>query len=406
MGVHRDQPARDSLAKDPLEVYPSEKDHPKGAGGSRWKELARRFVTQATITKDAHDRLTIFVVRALFFFAAAGLGLFGVSVLAEVTGRVFVPRDGVLVACGTALLLICIERIFSRSPIRTLSAITFGLIIGLTLSLLFTNIVSLIVQTLMDATFFVNHGSTLLDFLQIVTTTVFCYFAVTTLLRTKDDFKFIIPYVEFRKEVRTHAPLIFDTSSFVDGRIESLLTTGVFDQRLVVPKFVLNELQTVADSADRSLRQRGRRGMDILDEIEQSHHVEVFDREIPKGGDVDLALIRLASELGGKILSTDYNLQKNARLQGVAFLNINDLATALKPSFVPGEFMEVRLLRDGDDEGQAVGFLNDGTMVVVENARERMGQQVAIEVTSSLQTNAGKMVFGKLRRPAKAASRS
>ena len=114
----------------------------------------------------------------------------------------------------------------------------------------------------------------------------------------------------------------------------------------------------------------------------------------------------LAAELGGKILSTDYNLQKNAKLQGVAFLNINDLATALKPSFVPGEFMDVQLLRDGDDEGQAVGFLNDGTMVVVENARERIGQQVPVEVTSALQTNAGKMVFGKLRRQRKAASPS
>ena len=146
--------------------------------------------------------------------------------------------------------------------------------------------------------------------------------------------------------------------------------------------------------------------MDILNEIGDTHSVEVFDREIPKGGDVDLALIGLAAELGGKILSTDYNLQKNARLQGVAFLNINDLATALKPSFVPGEFMDVQLLRDGDDEGQAVGFLNDGTMVVVENARERIGQQVPIEVTSALQTNAGKMVFGKLRRQRKAASPS
>ena len=146
--------------------------------------------------------------------------------------------------------------------------------------------------------------------------------------------------------------------------------------------------------------------MDILNEIGDTHSVEVFDREIPKGGDVDLALIALAAELGGKILSTDYNLQKNAKLQGVAFLNINDLATALKPSFVPGEFMDVQLLRDGDDEGQAVGFLNDGTMVVVENARERIGQQVPVEVTSALQTNAGKMVFGKLRRQRKAASPS
>jgi uncharacterized protein YacL len=395
-GGHREAPGRD----------PAEADSPRSAGHSRWKESVRRFFSQAGITKDANDRLTLFVVRSLFFFAAAGLGLFGSDVVTEVTQHSHDRRLGVLIACGIAILLILVERVFSRSPIRTLSAITLGLIMGLTLSILFTNVVSLIVEALMDSSFFGNYGGIVLDFLQIVTTTVFCYLAVTTLLRTKDDFKFIIPYVEFRKEVRTHAPLIFDTSTFVDGRIETLLTTGVFGQRLIVPKFVLNELQTIADSSDRSLRQRGRRGMDILDEIEEKHHLEVFDREVPKGGDVDLALISLASELGGKILSTDYNLQKNAKLQGVAFLNINDLATSLKPSFLPGEFMEVRLLREGDDEGQAVGFLNDGTMVVVENARERIGQQVAIEVTSSLQTNAGKMVFGKLRRKAKAASQS
>ena len=375
-------------------------------GGRRWQGSLRKFFTQAKITKEPHDRLTLLVVRTLFLLAAAGLGLFGTDVLSEVTQQDLNRRNGVLIACGTALFLILIERIFSRSPIRTFSAITFGLILGLTFSLLFTNIVSLIVESLMDPSLFGNHGAALLDFLRILTTTIFCYFAVSTLLRTKDDFKFIVPYVEFRKQVRTHAPLIFDTSSFVDGRIESLLPTGVFDQRLVVPKFVLNELQTIADSSDRSLRQRGRRGMDILNEIGDTHSVEVFDREIPKGGDVDLALIALAAELGGKILSTDYNLQKNAKLQGVAFLNINDLATALKPSFVPGEFMDVQLLRDGDDEGQAVGFLNDGTMVVVENARERIGQQVPVEVTSALQTNAGKMVFGKLRRQRKAASPS
>jgi uncharacterized protein YacL len=118
---------------------------------------------------------------------------------------------------------------------------------------------------------------------------------------------------------------------------------------------------------------------------------------------VDDALLGLAAEFGGKLVTTDYNLQKNARLQGIAVLNVNDLATALKPEFVPGETMNVRLLREGDDKGQAVGFLKDGTMVVVENARQRIGQEVAIEVTSSIQTSAGKMLFGKLRRNARGA---
>jgi uncharacterized protein YacL len=143
--------------------------------------------------------------------------------------------------------------------------------------------------------------------------------------------------------------------------------------------------------------------MDVLHEIERAHHVEIVDQDLKSGEDVDGALISLAAVLGGKIVTTDFNLQKNARLQGIPLLNINDLATALKPQFVPGECLTVRILREGDDAGQGVGFLRDGTMVVVENARSRIGQEVAVEVTSSLQTSAGKMVFGKLRRPAKAA---
>src|SRR5262249_15918289 len=159
------------------------------------------------------------------------------------------------------------------------------------------------------------------------------------------------------KEVKAHMPLILDTSCFVDGRIQSLLATGVFDQRLVVPKFVLNELQLIADSADRSLRERGRRGMDILHQIERMYQVEITDHTLQDGEDVDNALIKLAPNLGGKIVTTDYNLQNNARLHGISVLNVNDLATALKPAFVPGESMTVRLLREGDDKGQAVGFL-------------------------------------------------
>src|SRR5262249_31012946 len=159
--------------------------------------------------------------------------------------------------------LIILDVFFSKGPIRTLAAITFGLIMGLVLSLVFQFVVEFIVVAVTSAEVRSSSGyPALLSFLRVLTTTIFCFFGVTILLQTKDDFKFIIPYVEFRKEVKAHMPLILDTSCFVDGRIQSLLATGVFDQRLVVPKFVLNELQLIADSADRSLRERGRRGMD------------------------------------------------------------------------------------------------------------------------------------------------
>jgi uncharacterized protein YacL len=360
----------------------------------------RRLIRRGPLRKDAHDRLAIFAVRAIFFFVAAGLGVYGVQVLSEVTSRSDLdPILGMIIACGTALVLIVLEMLFTKAPIRTVAAITFGLIIGLVLSLVFQSLLEFIVMTAVRDVRVSPKLESLLSFLRLVTTALFSYYGVTFLLQTKDDFKFIIPYVEFRREVKGHVPLVFDTSSFVDGRIEAILGTALFDQRLIVPRFVVGELQTIADSSDRSLRERGRRGLDILNRIERSHHVEILDEERRAGEEVDKALISLAGAIGGKIVTTDYNLQKSAKLQGVPVLNINDLATALKPAFVPGENMRVKLLREGDDRGQAVGFLRDGTMVVVENARNRIGDEVSIEVTSSLQTNAGKMVFGKLRKP-------
>ncbi len=366
----------------------------------------RRLVHLGPLTRHAHDRLSIFAVRGIFVLAAAGLGLAGGRVLSEITGREELddPFVSILVACGMAFCIIGVEMLFSRSPIRTLSAITFGLLIGLSLSLVFQYVVEFIVTSVMSWDFRVNHPreqEKLISFLKILSTTIFCYYGVTNLIRTQDDFKFIIPYVEFRKGLKGQAPLVLDTSVFVDGRILGILATGIFDQRMIAPKFVLAELQTIADSADRSLRERGRRGLDILHEIERSYHVELLDHPVSAGQAVDDALVSVAALLDGKLVTTDFNLEKIARLQGIGVININDLATALKPVVVPGEWMTVRLLREGDDKGQAVGFLRDGTMVVVEGARAKIGQEVQIEVTSALQTSAGKMVFGKLRRSPK-----
>ncbi|MGQ9590609.1 MAG: PIN/TRAM domain-containing protein [Planctomycetota bacterium] len=364
---------------------------------------ASRRLRRPGLTKPIQDRLTLLVVRFVFFLTAGGLGLYGVQVFAAVTMRTDLdPGLGVLAGCLTALVLIALEVFFARSPIRTLSAITFGLIIGLVLSIFFRFVVDFVAEAVAPASLRGRSNfPLLLSYLQIVTTAIFCYFGVTILLQTKDDFKFIIPYVEFRKEPRSQTPLVLDTSSFVDGRILALLETGVFEDRLVVPAFVLKELQTVADSADKSLRERGRRGLDILHEIERSRSIEFVEHSLRKGETVDDGLLAVAADYGGRVLTTDYNLQKAAKLRGIPLINVNDLAAALKPAFVPGEILSVRLLREGDEKGQGVGFLADGTMVVVENARQRIGQAVTVEVTSSLQTSAGKMVFGKLARPAK-----
>jgi uncharacterized protein YacL len=228
---------------------------------------------------------------------------------------------------------------------------------------------------------------------------VLCYGCVSLLLQTKNDFRFIIPYVEFSKEVKGARPYVLDTSVVIDGRIADVVETKILDSQLIMPRFVLNELQSIADSADRMRRSRGRRGLDILNRLRGSGLIDlqIFDRELPEfaGQTVDLKLVLLAKHLDGKIITNDYNLNKVAKLHGVGVLNLNDLANALKPVFLPGEVVEVRLVKPGEEAGQGIGYLDDGTMVVVEAGRDHLNQNVKITVTSVLQTSAGRMVFGK-----------
>lgn len=373
---------------------PGEPEEPKTQAEATRPGIFR--LRRGPTPRSVSDRLTIYVIRGVFLLVGAGLGIQGARAysLPSVPPEMTVV-SGVLVGCLVATILIVLEALFAKSPIRTIAAICFGLLMGLILSIVFQHVVRMITEAVAPN---VNgeREETLLSFLNLLTTCVFCYFGVTLLLATKDDFKFIIPYVEFRKEVKSSTPLILDTSIFIDGRFQAVLATGLIDQRLEVPRFVLGELQDVADSADRSLRERGRRGMDILHDVEQHHWVEIVNFPLEKGEPVDAGLLRLAIVHEGKLVTTDHNLTKRARLQGVPVLNVNDLATALKPILVPGEVLRVELLRPGDEPGQAVGFLRDGTMVVVEDARGRVGQQVSLEVTSAIQTSAGKMVFGKL----------
>jgi uncharacterized protein YacL len=190
---------------------------------------------------------------------------------------------------------------------------------------------------------------------------------------------------------------ILDTSVIIDGRIADVCETGFLDGTLVVPQFVLKELQLVADSADSMKRNRGRRGLDILQKVQKMSGVEVIvsDVDFPEVREVDLKLIELARSLQGKIVTNDFNLNKVAQLRGVEVLNINELANALKPVVLPGEFMKVFILKEGKEYNQGVAYLDDGTMVVVDNARKLIGKNIDVVVTSVLQTTAGKMIFGR-----------
>jgi len=227
------------------------------------------------------------------------------------------------------------------------------------------------------------------------------FLSVSFVLQTKDDFRFVIPYVEFAKQTKGPRPALLDTSVIIDGRIADIADTRIIESQLVVPRFILAELQTVADSADKLKRNRGRRGLDILNRLRENKRIDlqVLDVHVPAVDEiqeVDAKLVALAKHLDGRIITNDYNLNKIAQLRGVHVININDLANALKPIFLPGEDMKVKIIKSGEEPGQGVGYLDDGTMVVVEQGADYIAREVTIMVTSALQTSAGRMIFGRM----------
>jgi uncharacterized protein YacL len=237
--------------------------------------------------------------------------------------------------------------------------------------------------------------------LPFVAVIVFGYLGAAVLVLRKDDFFSLVRGTPAKTEVVKVQPaepshsLLMDTSVIIDGRIADVAETGFVLGRLVVPRFVLNELQYIADSADALRRNRGRRGLEILDRLQQNPDVSLsfVDKDPQDAQQVDDKLISLARDIGAAVITNDYNLNRVARLQGVKILNINELANAVKSVFLPGEELPIRIIQAGKEIGQGVGYLEDGTMVVVENGRQFLNQEVLVQVTKVLQTNAGRLVF-------------
>jgi uncharacterized protein YacL len=334
-------------------------------------------------------------IRAIFVFVVAGLGVRTARIVGEhQLANPYVVFVGVILA---AILIVVSDLLTPRKRIQTISAVYFGVIVGIFLSNLVTEALHPTMELYLHPRVHMMFSSVLMIFI--------CYLCISTLLQTKDDFRFIIPYMEFSKEVKGARPMVLDTSVVIDGRIADVAETRVIDQPLVVPRFVLQELQSIADSSDKLRRNRGRRGLDILNRLQKSPGIEVriHDAEIPELAgvrEVDQRLVILAKHLGGKVVTNDYNLNKIARLQGVEVINLNDLANAMKPIVLPGEGLTVKLLKRGEEPGQGVGYLDDGTMVVAEQGAYHLGETVRLTVTSVLQTSAGRMIFGRLDAPA------
>ncbi len=330
-------------------------------------------------------------VRAVFVLVTGGLALKVARTVSEHDlANPYLVFIGIMLS---AVAAVAADLLTPRKRIQTISAIYIGCIVGIFLSYLLRDPLQPTLQLYLDP----RVHSMSLTFLTIF----ICFICISTLLQTKDDFRFIIPYVEFSKEVKGARPLVLDTSVIIDGRIADVAETRVIDQQLVIPRFVLQELQSIADSSDKLRRNRGRRGLDILNRLQKSPGIEVriHDAEIPELAgirEVDQRLVVLAKHLGGKVVTNDYNLNKIARLQGVEVINLNDLANAMKPIVLPGEGLTVKLLKRGEEQGQGIGYLDDGTMVVAEQGAYHLGETLKLTVTSVLQTSAGRMIFGRI----------
>jgi len=338
------------------------------------------------------------ILRALFVLLMAAIGWNIVTNPSQpLAGDTWITMAAGLVI---AVVVVCIDILApARRKLNLFAGLFFGLTVGVVAGYALSFVVQLIVtQITFGSAMSTSQVTSLTALVQFFVYCVTTYLAISFVMQTKDDFRFIIPYVEFRRQTRGNRPMLLDTSVLIDGRIAALVDTGIFENQLIVPRFVILELQQVADSADRLKRNRGRRGLDVLAKLQASTKTEVMTYDTPANDSegVDQRLIALAKELDARVVTTDFNLQKVAQLAAVDVLNINDMATRLKPEVLPGERMTVRVIKAGEGNNQGVGYLDDGTMVVIEQGRAHMNQDVEFVITNSVQTNAGKMVFGRV----------
>jgi uncharacterized protein YacL len=319
------------------------------------------------------------VARALFVVAVT---------YAAVLARPFSPSVGMNLAVGAALgvLMVRVETHLRAAEVTDLLGALIGGAIGLGLA-----------KTIGAALFWADTTDRRVVFLHSFILLVFPYLGIVMGARKSEWLEPARLVALFRDAGPQKRYRILDTSVIIDGRIADICETGFLDGTLVIPQFVLKELQLVADSPDSLKRNRGRRGLDILQKIQKMAGVDVMisDIDFPEVREVDLKLIELARSLQGKIVTNDFNLNKVAQLRGVQVLNINELANSLKPVVLPGEFMKVFILKEGKEYNQGVAYLDDGTMVVVDNARRMISRNIDVVVTSVLQTTAGKMIFGR-----------
>jgi uncharacterized protein YacL len=328
--------------------------------------------------------LTINLLRVLFVTFCA---VIGANISSAFTGGIW---PGVVLGLLLGLVVVLIDRLLKGISLRLFSSATFGLLLGL----IFANL-------LMASQVLHYQSETVQWTVRLIVYAVFGYLGMMLAMRSsRDEFSLIIPYVRFARETTQHEPLVVDTNVIIDGRIAELCATGFVSRSLIVPRFVLDELQQLADSHEPSKRERGRRGLEILNQLQRAREIELtihettdHDADLP----ADARLVQLAKVLKARLLTNDHALTQVARLQRIGVLNMSDLVRALRPSVVAGDEIDLHLIKEGREAHQAVGYLPDGTMIVVNHARAHVGKTRTVVVASALQTAAGRLIFAELK---------
>ena len=333
---------------------------------------------------------SIRVVRAVYF------ALTVVTCMIVAHGLQYPAWTGALTGTAFMGILLALDQLFVRFTMREFSHATFGLLIGLFCAWLVTRV------GIFQLAWFqsVEDGYSILNIVEVVVYITLSFFGITFALRSeRDQFAVVIPYVRFRRDSSEGEPLLLDTNVIIDGRVPSVMATGFLSSALVVPRFVLDELQRLADSRDPIKAERGTRGLEEVRQLRENRSIELtVHEELPRAGEgeVDTMLVSLARDLNARLLTNDENLAKVARLRNITVLSLNELTTALQPRLSAGDRIAIHLSKPGKDKHQAVGYLPDGTMIVVNQAAERVGQTVQVRISSALATAAGRLFFAEL----------